>query len=141
MINRFDPIWEGHQKDTNTINKYLLITSRLYTIAIVVTSFFVRIFLTNFKSSEIMSGILLVSFMITSALLVYNFSLYRELASVLVIEKLRKIMFFIWLIIFFLFNIFQIITLFVNYGWWMVVLNIIWGIVGDLLINKVIKKN
>ncbi|KKS51946.1 MAG: hypothetical protein UV18_C0015G0014 [Candidatus Magasanikbacteria bacterium GW2011_GWC2_42_27] len=141
QYHRFNPLTKGVKKDVETVGRYLFTASRLYSVAIVGTSLYTKYFLSHFALSDTLTVGLITVFMITSALLVYVFSLYREMLHVGSVAMMWKVFFSLWLIIFFLFNIVQIITLFVDYGWWMLVANVVWGMVGEVLVRKVVENS
>jgi len=139
MFNTFNPMPKGVTKDAESVGRYLAVASRLYSVAIVGTSLYVKFVLAHFVLTDATTVGLLIAFFTTALLLVYVFSLYREMLHVGRVAMVWKVLFSLWLIIFFLFNIFQIITLVANFGWWMLVANVVWGLIGEVLVKQVIK--
>lgn len=132
----FDPIYSGHKKDAKTILNYLSISSRLYYLSILVASFFVNYVMYRTLFSKNGDTIAMILLLVSSALLMYVFSVYRELVKVSKVSMLWKVLFAIWLVLFLLINIVQLFAIPLSLPAFVMVVTTVFSMVGEFLLNR-----
>ncbi|OGH93935.1 MAG: hypothetical protein A2538_03660 [Candidatus Magasanikbacteria bacterium RIFOXYD2_FULL_41_14] len=115
LYRGFDPIWSGHKKDLPTLMKYLNISSRVYYLSIFIASLLIaHINFSLFGNSVIETSVGFLVFFVPPLLLFYFLQVYRQFWYICPVfnvkDKIVKIVFGFWIMIFLLVDIFQLIV-------------------------------
>lgn len=138
-------LFPSQNNEVASLNKYLIWGYRIYYIYSYLVFLLIRyqlVFLINLNPNW-----LLVLFMLEAAFLFYIFQSYRRFFTIsdTIKKNFRlKAFFFFWIIIFLLFNIFQIVVspvliagIEIRYDWMFTVVPFILWISGELLFKKI----
>ena len=109
----FDPIWSGHKKDFKTVSKYLIWSGRINYLVFFVCSTLLLKYFVGFKVNDSQTIWIMILSFLPAITFFYYFSVNRVYWSLLPMNKKTvkiKIILSVWLILYCLFTIFNLVS-------------------------------